>query len=347
MGQRRDSKKPGMIAHTIRNRKSHTGWGQPRWIGTFVALALIGALTPAPAWGQAWPASRGAFYAKVARSDIRASDQFTFDGRRSDFIDGVAGNAFVDQSYHLYTEWGLLDNLTVVLSAPFKQLAVHDLAFRYETAAIGSVSIGLRFGLFPLLGIRPSAIAMAMNLGATVPTGYTRNLTPSAGAGQVDAHALIGIGLSFWPTAAYVQAAGGYRYRSSYYGLSKAVACTAGVDLFCIRDTRPAFGDEWLFQAEAGLTLLSGTFFVQALGQGVWSVETPRIGFTALNPIPTHQRYFKAGAGLTVYPFKLTRAFRFENVGFGVQAFLTPYGRNTIDSQDFFFGIDFRGDFLR
>jgi hypothetical protein len=310
-------------------------------------LALFGIFAPNLARGQAWPASKGAFYTKLARSDIRASDQYTFDGRRGDFIDGVAGNAFVDQSYYLYTEWGLLTNLTLVLSAPFKQLDVHDLAFRYTTAAIGSATVGLRFGLFPLLGIRPSAVSMAMNLGASLPTGYTRNLTPSVGSGQIDAHALIGMGLSFWPTAAYVQAAGGYRYRSSYYGLSKAVACNAGVDLFCIRDARPAFGDEWLFQAEAGLTLLSGTFFVQALGQGVWSVDPPLIGFTAINPIPTHQRYIKAGAGLTVYPFKLTRAFRFENVGFGVQGFLTPYGRNTIDSRDFFFGVDFRGDFLR
>ena len=78
-------------------------------------------------------------------------------------------------------------------------------------------------------------------------------------------------------------------------------------------------------QAEAGLTLLSGTLFVQALGQSVWSVDTPSVGFTAINPIPTQQRYLKAGAGLTVYPFKLTRAFRLENLGFGLQAFLTPY----------------------
>ncbi len=336
-----------MIAHTSFHFITHPDSNRTAWISTLIVLALFGILAPTPARAQAWPASKGTFYTKLTRSDIRAADQYTFDGRRGDFIDGVAGNAFVDESYHLYTEWGLLHNLTLVLSVPFKQLAVHDLAFRYETSAIGSASVGFRFGLFPLLGIRPSAVSMAMNLGATVPTGYTRNLTPSAGSGQVDAHALIGIGLSFWPTAAYMQATGGYRYRSDYYRFSKAVACNAGVDLFCIRDAQPAFGDEWLFQAEAGLTMLSGTFFVQALGQGVWSVETPTIGFTALNPIPTHQRYIKAGAGLTIYPFKLTRAFRFENVGFGVQAFITPYGRNTIDSQDFFFGIDFHGDYSR
>ncbi|MEZ4699604.1 MAG: hypothetical protein R2834_04685 [Rhodothermales bacterium] len=314
-----------------------------RHAGRIVALWLIGLLTPVSLHAQAWTTAKGTFYAKLSRSDIRAADQFTFDGRTADFIDGVSGNAFVDQSYYLYTEWGLLNNLTVVLSAPFKQLTVTDQAFRYETSAIGSATVGLRFGLFPLLHIRPSAISMALNLGATVPTGYTRNYTPSVGSGQVDAHALLGLGLSFWPTAAYIQAAGGYRYRSTYYGLSKAVGCTSGTDIFCIRDTQPAYGDEWLFQAEGGIILMSGTFFIQALGQGVWSVDKPVVGFTALNPIPTRQRYIKAGAGFTVYPFKLTRVFRLENLGFGVQAFLTPYGRNTIDSQDLFFGIDLRG----
>lgn len=309
------------------------------WIAVIGLLFLL----PSPTHGQAWPAARGSFYAKWSRSDIRAADQFTFDGRRTDFIDGVAGDAFVDQSYYLYTEWGLLDNLTLVLSAPFKHLTVTDQAFLYETSAIGGATVGVRFGLFPLFGIRPSAVSMAMSLGATLPTGYTRNYTPSVGTGQLDAHALLGIGLSFWPTAAYVQAAGGYRYRSDFYGLSKSVACNPGVDLFCIRDTQPQYGDEWLFQAEAGVQLIGGMFFIQALGQGVWSVDAPQVGFTALNPLPTEQRYLKAGAGLTVYPFKLTRAYRLANVGFGVQAFLTPYGRNTIDSQDFFFGIDFQG----
>lgn len=319
-----------------------------RWVGRLAILGVLAVLMgPAAGYGQAWTVPRGTFYAKIAHGDIRASEQFTFDGRTADFIDGVRGDAFVDESYFLYTEWGWLDNLTLVLSAPYKRLTVTDLAFLYETAAIGSATVGVRVGLFPLFRIRPSAVSMALNLGATVPTGYTRNLAPSAGSGQVDAHAILGLGLSFWPTAAYLQAAGGYRYRSSFYGLSKATPCNAGSDLFCIRDSRPAFGNEWLFQAEAGLQLVNGTFFIQALGQGVWSAETPVVGFTAINPIPTRQRYLKAGAGFAVYPFRLTRLYRLEHLGFGIQAFLTPYGRNTIDSQDLFFGIDYRGRWRR
>ena len=285
---------------------------------------------------------RGEHYVKITGSYVTASDQYTFDGRVADFINGVEGRAYRDESLYLYGEFGLFDNITLVLSLPYKRTFVRDLAFKYQTRAPGNGVIGLRLALFPLLGVRPSAVSMALNLGAQVPMGYTRNYAPSVGAGQVDLQAMLGLGVSFYPTAAYAQISGGYRYRSSMYGLSNITPCNVGNDIDCIRDLKPDFGNEFIFSAEAGIMFINGMLFLQAITNGAWSVEEPLVGFTAINPIPTLQRYIKTGGGFGLYPFRITRIYGLADLGLSVQYFLTPYGRNTIQSTDLFAGIEYR-----
>lgn len=318
--------------HRINGTRPHI------WFALLMAFVVM----VQPAFSQAWTMPKGEHFVKVTSSRVVASNQYSFDGRLIDFSNGVDGNAFKDESLYLYSELGLLNNFTLILSLPYKRTYVEDLAFRYQTSAMGSGAIGVRLALLPILGVRPSAVSVALNLGASVPLGYTRNFAPSAGAGQVDAQATLGIGVSFYPTAAYFQMSGGYRYRSSMYSFSKTVDCNVGNDVNCIRDLQPDYGDELIFQADAGIMFLNGMLFFQALANGVWSIDEPFVGFTAVNPIPTLQRYIKAGAGFTLYPFRITRFFDWSDLGFGVQYFVTPYGRNTIESTDLFVGIEYR-----
>ncbi len=285
---------------------------------------------------------KGEHFIKVTGSSITASNQLTFDGRSIDFSNGVQGNAYKDESLYLYSELGLFNNLTVVLSLPYKRTIVEDLAFRYKTYAVGSGTIGVRLALLPLFGTRPSAFSVALNLAANVPLGYTRNYAPSVGPGQVDVQGSLGFGISFYPTAAYVQTNVGYRHRTSMYDFSKAVPCNVGSDINCIRDVQPEYGDEYVFSADAGMMFINGMLFFQAMMNGVWSLDEPVVGFTAVNPIPTLQRYIKAGAGFTLYPFRLSRLYGWSDFGLSFQYFLTPYGRNTIDSTDLFVGIEYR-----
>ncbi len=308
---------------------------------TCLVITLV-FLTPSLCFGQAWTMPKGEHFFKITGSKITASDQYTFDGRIADFVNGVSGNSFRDESLYLYSELGLFNNLTLILSLPYKRIFVEDLAFRYQTAALGSSNIGLRVGILPLFGLQPSAVSLALNLAATVPMGYTRNFAPSAGAGQIDIQATLGMGVSFYPTAAYIQLSGGYRYRSTLYTLSKAVACNVGSDIDCVRDLKPNFGNEYIFSADAGIMFLNGMLFFQALANGVWSVDEPFIGFTAINPMPTLQRFIKAGAGFSLYPFRVTQLFNLSDLGLSVQYFVTPYGRNTIKSTDLFAGIEYR-----
>ncbi len=285
--------------------------------------------------GQAWPQAKGHAYVKLAHGRTSAAEQYRFDGATKPYADNVDGDAFFDRSFYLYAEYGLTDNLTLVALVPYKSLRVHDAAFTYETEGLGSVMLGVRTGLKRLVGLGDGPHALAANVMLTLPTGYTRNFTPSVGPGQIDFQTMIHYGLSFWPVPGYAQAGLGYRYRSPLYAFSNATACQEGSDLNCFADAEPKYDDELLFSGEVGFSV-GRWALVQALGQGVWSnnAPDPETTFSARNPIPTRQRYVKAGAGLTLYPIL--------HLGLSVQVFFTPYGRNTIRSTDAFFGVEYK-----
>lgn len=291
---------------------------------------LLVLLCPSPARGQAWPQRRGSAYLKLSRSSVTAARQWDFDGTEKPYSSGVDGDAFFDRSVYLYAEYGLTDNLTLVALLPYKHLEVRDARNAFTTEGPGSVRLGVRVGLRSFFGVKATAPAMALNVTLTLPTGYTRNLSPSVGPGQMDVEAVFSYGLSLYP--AYAQAGLGLRVRTGSYALSRAVDCPPR-ETGCVADARPAYADEWLFSGEVGLSL-GRWALVQLLGQGIWSNQPPETGFNPLNPLPTRQRILKAGGGLTLYPL--------PRLGISLQAFATPFGRNTIRSTDWFLGVEYR-----
>lgn len=307
-----------------------------RWISLRILCSLLGLsalLAPCESRAQAWPQGLDQSYVKLSHGRSTAAEQYTFDGSLKPYADNVEGNAFFDRSFYLYMEYGVRENLTVVAMLPYKYLRVVDAAFAYETGGIGSVMAGVRVGLKPVLGWTAPRQALALNLLLTLPTGYTRNYAPAIGAGQADAQATLAWGLSLYPLPGYAQLGAGYRYRSTFYDLSRTVACQPGRDIDCVEDVRPEYAGEGLLSAEIGGSI-GRWVLVQALGQAVLSVQAPDefTSFSANNPIPERQRYVKAGAGLSLYPI--------PQLGLSVQYFVTPYGRNTIRSEDWFIGIE-------
>jgi hypothetical protein len=285
------------------------------------------------AWAQAWPQAPGSVYAKLAYGTATASEQYSFDGRVRPYADGVDEDAFFDRSLYAYAEAGLTPDVTLVVAAPLRRVFVRDAAFRYRTYGFGSINLGARVGLKPLLGVLGDADALAVNAALTLPTGYTRNRTPSVGTGQVDAELALAYGRSLHPIPAYAQVSAGYRYRSSFYSFSRAVECQEGVDLDCLRDLKPDYSDELTATAEAGYTF-GGRLLVQAMARGVYSVEKPETAFSVANPLPTRQRALKVGGGAALaLP---------GGVGLSAQVFYTPVGRNTVRSLDLFLGLDGR-----
>ncbi len=300
-----------------------------------LVLFVLGLTTVHVGRGQAWVQPKGHAYLKLSRSDVTASEQYRFDGERIPYADNVEGDAFFDESFYLYSEIGLTNNLTLVAMLPYKSLRVRDAAFDYQTEGLGSVMIGLRTGIKNLVGLTADQHTLVANIMVTLPTGYTRNFTPSVGPGQVDLQTTINYGVSLWPFPGYAQAGLGYRYRSALYGFSTTTPCEDGNDINCFEDVETKYDNELLFSAEAGVNL-GRWALIQVLTFGVLSNKTPdaESSFSIRNPIPTRQRYVKMGGGLTVYPLR--------KLGLGVQVFFTPSGRNTIRSTDIFWGVEYR-----
>lgn len=298
------------------------------------ATLLLGLLA-VDASAQAWTQSKGSAYIKLSHGRATAAEQYRFDGETIPYADNVDGDAFFDRSFYLYGEYGLTNDLTLVAVLPYKSVRVLDAAFEYETSGLGSVMLGVRQNLKDWLSIRAENHALSANVLATLPTGYTRNFSPSIGTGQVDVQATVNYGLSLYPIPGYAQAGLGYRYRSALYSLSDATDCQEGSDLNCVADVEPKYDDELLFNGEIGFSAGQWALF-QVIGQGVWSNQSPDAGtsFSARNPIPTRQRFIKLGTGLTLYPVR--------NLGVSAQVFFTSFGRNTIRSTDTFFGIEYR-----
>lgn len=288
-------------------------------------------LSVRPILGQAWTPQQGKSFTKVSYGAITAKDQYTFDGTQRLYADNVEENAFFDRSLYLYSELGVSDNVSLILTLPYKRTIIRDAAYRYRTFAIGNASLGTRVNLRKMVGWQNTNNALAANLTLNMPTGYTRNYAPSVGTGQADAQLTLNYGRSFYPKPAYFQAGAGYMYRSGFYGMSKAIPCQEGVNLNCIADRKPNFDNMIVFSAETGYTLAKRVL-LQALVQGGASTKIPETGFSVTNPFPTRQQYLKVGSGISVYPLK--------RIGFSGQFFLTPFGKNTIKSSDIFLGIE-------
>lgn len=289
---------------------------------------LLLLLCPLLAQAQAWTQPKGHGYFKVSYGQAGAGEQFDFAGDRIPYAEGVSGDAFQDRSVYLYGEYGVTDRLTVVTLLPRKRLTVHTAnGDEQSTDGLGSAMLGLRWR-----STQTTLSSLAINVAAVVPMGYARNRTPAIGPGQADVQANLAYGRSLYPLPGYAQASLGFRFRSEVYAFSRAIDCPTGTST-CQSDLQPSYDDEWLFAAEAGLSL-DRWALLQVLTHGVWSNQPPETGFDPANPIPTRQRYFKAGLGVTLYPF--------PDVGLGVQYFTTPYGRNTVRSHDWFFGLEYK-----
>lgn len=293
------------------------------------ALCLLWALSlPGLAWGQAWTQPPGHVYAKVAYGASTAAHQYTFDGRAKPYADDVYGPSFYDRSLYLYSEGGLADGLTGVVSLGYKRLVTRDTTFRYEASALGDVDLGLRWRPDPIMAWIPAGGALAINAKLTLPTGYIRNSIPSPGSGQVNGAISVDYGHGW--SGLYVQGGLGYRLRSGWYGLSRAVECQPGRDRGCAQDPQQDLGDEVYGRFEIGASPVKW-LLVQGLADAVISLQAPEVGFSVDQPIPAQQRWLKLGGGLI--------GLLGDGWGLSAQGLYTFWGNNTVRSLDIFLGV--------
>ncbi|MEL7369074.1 MAG: hypothetical protein AAFN74_09200 [Myxococcota bacterium] len=311
-----------------------------------LALLLVAVSIPRSAGAfnaSAWTRPKAEVWSLVSFGYVAGRTQFLPDRSEVDFIQGIDDrNTFEDASFYAQLQLGLFNGLTLNTTLPFKRVFIEQQAFFTETQALGDVYFGLRAGIFELAGIQ-SPVAWSVEVGANLPTGYTRNLAPSVGPGNIDVEIKTAFGYGFRPFSwlpAYAQLGVGLRIRTGIFALSSAAICNLTSDIDCVVDTQPDYSEEIIYLGELGVTPLGGSLLLFGKVFGAHSIPTPEVGFTAANPIPERQRYVKAGFGGAVYPAKLAGFTTLERLGVIVQHYWTVDGQNAPRTNDLFVGLE-------
>ena len=176
----------------------------------------------------AWTQKRGGYYLKLAGGYLNTTQDVNATG---DKVDKDGEGRLRDVNCSAYLEYGLSDELTLVASAPYKNMK-DTRTFRTGTAlerrwGFGDVELRVR----RLLWSRDFVASVAA--GAKVPTWYEEdeNTRVPLSTRKLDGDARLLLGKSLYPVPGYVTGELGYRMRGG------------------------TFSNEWFYTLEAGVTV--------------------------------------------------------------------------------------------
>lgn len=297
-----------------------------RFVQVLLLSLLLGTL-PATARAGGWVQELFKLYAKLTYGTSSANTVYRFDGEEKYPTDNppftVRNYPIAERSLFLYAEYGLLQNLTLVGSAALKRVIITSPVERKEVEGLGDVYLAGRY----LLSSFDQQVVSA-TLGVTIPTGYSRDLTPPLGSGNLNLELAGNYGISLHPIPAYATGSIGYRLRTGIFP-SRLQNGT--------REFAPDYADEVFSNLEAGYTI-GDRVLVHAVGQALFSTRTDDNDFDVEHP-PETQQYIKVGGGVIVYTM--------QGVSLSLDAGITPYGRKASNSFDLSLGVSWVGTVLR
>jgi hypothetical protein len=291
----------------------------------FTAVLLV--LLPASALAGAWVQDLGKIYAKITYGAASANTIYRFDGELKFPTDNGAQTVrdypLVDRGLYLYAEYGLTSDLTIVGSAIFRRSIITTPIERRTTEGMGDISLA---GKYRLATIGQQVVSGT--LGVVLPTGYSRDLAPALGSGNLNIELAGNYGISLHPLPAYATATLGYRIRPSIF-------------LSDLQDTsqtfEPNYANEVFSDLEAGYTF-GGHILLHGVARFLFSTRTDDNDFDVNHP-PETQQYIKLGGGVIL--------MMDNGLQLSADAFTTPYGRKTANSFDLFLGVAWNGFLFR
>lgn len=183
-------------------------WGRNSLITIFL-LAVFSS----SAWGGAWCMPKGSLYSKLTYNYYFAVDTFDEDGHKRR---NPNGSSFRDENITWYNEYGLLDNLTLFASVPYKWLKsryrfteggdLKSKTFTYE--GLGDVDLGIKYGLLK------DPVVLSLQFLTKVAWFYDRDEEVPPGNNQTDYELKVLMGKSLWPFPGYCGLEMGYRWRT-------------------------------------------------------------------------------------------------------------------------------------
>ena len=288
---------------------------------------LLFFLLPGSLMAGGWPQEKGKSFIKITYGTSSSNTVYRFDGETKFPTDNggttVRDYPLADRGIFFYLEHGLTDELTLIADAGLKRSIILSPIERRMTEGLGDIGLA---GRYRLLNSGPHVLSG--RAGITLPTGYTRDLTPPLGNGNINLTLSAEYGVSFYPVPAYATASLGYRLRPSIYALSTVDDPS---DEF-----KPDYADVVTAEAEGGYT-----FFKRLLLKGsLRYLTTTRLDdndFDVVHP-PETEQYLKVGGGLALSLW--------QNLGISADLYLTPLGKKTANSTDLFIGISWQGKIL-
>lgn len=293
----------------------------------FVPVLLFLVPTTSPSlFAGGWP-QEGKSFIQITYGTASSNTVYRFDGETKFPTDNggftVRDFPLADRGLFLYLEYGITSDLTIIADAAFKRSIITTPVEERTTEGVGDVGIAARYRL-----VSSGPHVISARGGITLPTGYSRDLTPPLGNG-VPTLSLGGeYGISFYPVPAYATAALGYRFRPSIYALSSLQDES--------EEFEPNYSDAVYAEAEGGYT-----FFNRVLLKGglrfLSTVRSDDNDFDVRHP-PETEQYLKVGGGLGLSLYK----------GFGISTdlYVTPFGKKTANSTDLFIGLSWQGKIL-
>lgn len=170
-------------------------------------LVALAGLAAVPADAGPWLQKRGHGLVIAGWRDYRASERFSPSGSRQPL---GPGGIFRSRAAHVWTEVGLTDRWTGILSGTVQSLRYQDAGYQSSAVAPGDLEAGLRRGL----RVADSGWQVSAQMLLKAPA-YSQRVEPRPGNGQADLEGSLLAGRSF-PVASrwgFLSLEGGYRKR--------------------------------------------------------------------------------------------------------------------------------------
>lgn len=285
---------------------------------------LANAMSLLDTYAGGWPQEKGKSFIQLTYGTASSNTVYKFDGETKFPTDNggstVRDFPLADRGLFLYLEYGLTEDLTLIADAAFKRSIVTTPIERRETQGLGDVGVSARYRVWNF-----GAHVLSARAGFSLPTGYTRDITPPLGNG-IPTFSLAGeYGISFYPVPAYATATAGYRLRPSIYSFSTLNNET--------EEFEPNYADAVFADVEGGYSFADKLLLKAAL-RFMTTVRSDDNDFDVRHP-PETEQYLKVGGGVSFAVYK--------GLSISADMFATPLGKKTANSLDLFIGIAWQG----
>jgi hypothetical protein len=190
----------------------------------FVIIFILNSFTMNAQSG--WVKQKGKYFTKLDYTTLKSKNYYNPLGEK------LTTNAFVQNSFNFYGEYGLNDKFTLVANMPL--LRTNSFETTEKVSGIGDVKLDLRYGILQ------NSIPIAFSLGVEVPTGKNNAFAKSLddpnstinlpiGDGEFNINSSVAISKSIG--IGYISAFGLYNYRTTYQSLKFRDLYQFGVEL--------------------------------------------------------------------------------------------------------------------